>query len=172
MCRTGFHVSFNKKWNYGHPMMSLVLRILQSPQRPSSTSFCGGRDEINLYNVEKEKKCVQVLPEYMGEPARNRERINNLVSSFSDLLQWPWVHPPGRTRGKGKDEPLCASPGALGLDSALWKSEKLRFPVNGSLEQITHTDSDLRLWCLKSNCLQLSRKIRCHPQGSRDILLS
>lgn len=80
-------MSSNKKWNYGHPMMSLVLRILQSPQRPSSTSFCGARDEINLYNVEKEKKCVQVLPEYMGEPARNRERINNLVSSFSDLLQ-------------------------------------------------------------------------------------
>lgn len=39
--------------------MSLVLCILQSPQRPSSTSLCGARDEINLYNVEEEKNVYE-----------------------------------------------------------------------------------------------------------------
>lgn len=73
VCCTGFHVSFNKKWNHGRPMMSLVLCILQSPQRPSSTSFCGARDEINLYNVEREKICVSSSRIY-GEPARNRNQ--------------------------------------------------------------------------------------------------
>lgn len=76
VCCNGFHVSFNKKWNYGHPMMSLVLCILQSPQRPSSASFCGARDEINLYNVRRKKMCTSSFRIYGGackEQGKNQQ---------------------------------------------------------------------------------------------------
>lgn len=102
MCRTGFHVSFNKKWNYGHLMMSLVLRILQSPQRPSSTSFCGGRDEINLSNVEKEKNVYKFFQNIWGSLQGTGKESTTwfpvFLIYFSDLGFTLLVEPGGRGR--------------------------------------------------------------------------
>lgn len=51
MCSTVFYVSFNKKQDFGHSMMSLILCTKKVPTDQIPLPFYIAKDEINLQNA-------------------------------------------------------------------------------------------------------------------------
>ena len=56
MCGTIFPVSFNKKQDSGHAMMSLTFCTKKVPTDQIPLPFGIAKDEINLQNAGEEKK--------------------------------------------------------------------------------------------------------------------
>lgn len=76
MCSTALHVSFDKKQDPAHSMMSRIFCTKKSPHRPNSTSFLYCQRWNKSLKCRGEKKCIWILQEYMSEPAGNYIKKN------------------------------------------------------------------------------------------------